>query len=52
MHPFGGSLSVNPAQGLPFKLADYLELADWKARIVRADKRAATQVHLPPLRVG
>ncbi len=49
LHPFGGSLSTDPAQGLPFKLADYLELADWTARIVRSDKRGATPDHLPPI---
>ncbi len=49
LHPFGGSLSTDPAQGLPFKLSDYLELADWTARILRADKRGATPAHLPPI---
>ena len=36
-------------EGLPFRLADYLELVDWTGRIIREDKRGAVPANLPPL---
>ncbi|GHA20574.1 transposase [Arenicella chitinivorans] len=35
--------------GLPFKLADYIELVDWTGRIMRQDKRGAIASELPPI---
>ena len=35
--------------GLPFVLADYLELVDWTGRIMRSDKRGAMDPALPPI---
>ena len=37
------------ANGLPFKLADYIELVDWTGRIMRQDKRGAIAAELPPI---
>lgn len=49
LHPFGNSLSVAPAQGLPCTARDYLELVDWAARIVRRDKKHAMSSQVPPI---
>ena len=35
--------------GLPFVLADYLELVDWTGRILRSDKRGVIDGALPPI---
>ncbi|GHA22228.1 hypothetical protein GCM10008090_35050 [Arenicella chitinivorans] len=35
--------------GLPFKLADYIELIDWTGRIMRQDKRGAIAAELPSI---
>lgn len=35
--------------GLPFLLADYLELVDWTGRIIRDDKRGTIDNSLPPI---
>lgn len=35
--------------GLPFLLADYLELVDWTGKILRDDKRASIDANLPPI---
>jgi len=35
--------------GLPFTLADYVELVDWTGRIVRDDKRGSINPNLPPI---
>ena len=35
--------------GLPLSLGEYLELADWTGRIVRPDKRGATDATTPPI---
>ncbi len=44
---FAGS---NPeAQGLPFLLNDYLQLADWTGKLIREDKRGAIDESLPPI---
>jgi len=47
--PFAGNLREPMPKGLPFRLADYLELVDWTGRIVRADKRGAIDTKLPPI---
>ena len=49
LHPFGNSLSVAPAQGLPCTARDYVELVDWAARIVRSDKKHAMSQRVPPI---
>ncbi len=49
LHPFGNSLSVAPAQGLPCTASDYFELVDWAARIVRSDKKHAMSSQVPPI---
>ena len=36
-------------EGLPFRLADYLELVDWTGRVIREDKRGAVPANMPPL---
>jgi len=36
-------------EGLPFHLADYLELVSWTGRAVREDKRGAIADDLPPI---
>jgi len=40
--------------GLPFYLADYLDLVNWTGRAVREDKRGAIAEDLPPIleRIG
>ena len=35
--------------GLPFNLADYLELVDWSGRIIREDKKGYIPEHLPSI---
>ena len=35
--------------GLPFLLADYLELVDWTGMILRDDKRGSINKNLPPI---
>ena len=49
LHPFGNSLSVAPAQGLPCTARDYIKLVDWAARIVRSDKKHAMSQRVPPI---
>ena len=41
-------------EGLPFQLADYLELVNWTGRAVRGDNRGAIADDLPPIleRIG
>ena len=36
-------------KGLPFRLADYLELVDWTGRVLREDKKGAIPADLPPI---
>jgi len=38
-----------PPEGLPFHLADYLELVNWTGRGVRDDKRGAIAEDVPPI---
>jgi REP element-mobilizing transposase RayT len=35
--------------GIPFLLADYLDLVDWTGRILRSDKRGSISTDLPPI---
>lgn len=46
---FAGNPRSNMADGIPFRLTDYLELLDWTGKIIRADKRGHIPVYLPPL---
>jgi len=47
--PFVGNPREEIPKGLPFRLADYLELVDWTGRIMRDDKRGAIAENLPPI---
>ena len=47
--PFVGDEREKQPQGIPFKLKDYLELADWTGRVIRADKRGSVHEDLPPI---
>ena len=47
--PFVGNPRHDMPKGLPFRLADYLELVDWTGRILRDDKRGAIPNELPPI---
>lgn len=47
--PFVGNPRQKRPKGLPFRLADYLELVDWTGRILRNDKRGAISGGLRPL---
>ncbi len=47
LHPFANHLNTDPAQGMPYTLLDYVELVDWTARIVRADKKGVIASHTP-----
>jgi len=54
LYPFVGGTREGEPEGLPFHLADYLELVNWTGRAVRADKRGAIAEDLPPIleRIG
>ena len=47
--PFVGHPREPMPEGLPFRLADYLELVDWTGRAIREDKRGSIPEHLPPI---
>lgn len=47
--PFVGNPRQDIPKGLPFRLADYLELVDWTGRAIRDDKRGAIRSELPPI---
>lgn len=47
--PFVGNPREEMPKGLPFRLADYLELVDWTGRAMRDDKRGAIDSSLPPI---
>ncbi len=49
LHPFAHHLNADPAQGLPFRFQDYVELVDWTARIVRDDHKKAMPEHMPAI---
>ena len=46
LHPFIGNPTNAMQEGIPFRLMDYLELVDWSARQVRANK-ASMDSRLP-----
>ncbi len=39
LFPFSGNPRKDMPDGIPFNLADYLELVDWSGRIIREDKK-------------
>ena len=47
--PFVGNPREPMPKGLPFPLADYLELVDWTGRILREDKKGAIPANTPPI---
>jgi len=47
--PFAGNPSEGMPAGLPFRLTDYIELADWSGRILREDKKGAIPEELPDI---
>lgn len=47
--PFIGDERRNQAEGLAFKLSDYLELLDWTGRVIREDKRGAISENWPSI---
>jgi len=49
-----GGVREGMPEGLPFQLADYLELVNWTGRAVRDGKRGAIAEDLPPIleRIG
>jgi hypothetical protein len=52
LHPEENSLrpfTSQEADGLPFKLKDYLELVDWAGREVKGHKRGYIPAHVPPI---
>ncbi len=46
LFPFAGNPRKDIPEGIPFNLADYLELVDWSGRIMREDKRGHIPEHL------
>jgi len=54
LYPFVGGIREGGPEGLPFNLADYLDLVNWTGRAVRDDKRGAIADDLPPIldRIG
>jgi hypothetical protein len=54
LYPFVGGTREGMPEGLPFYLADYLDLVNWTGRAVRDDKRGAIAEDLPPIleRIG
>jgi REP element-mobilizing transposase RayT len=49
LFPFAGNPRKDMPDGLPFNLADYLELVDWSGRIIREDKKGYIPDHLPTI---
>lgn len=49
LHPFVGNEQSNMPEGIPFSLADYIELVDWTGRIIRNNKRGAIDECCPPI---
>jgi len=54
LFPFVGGVREGMPDGLPFYLADYLDLVNWTGRAVREDKREAIAEDLQPIleRIG
>lgn len=46
---FVGNPRERIPKGLPFRLADYLELVEWTERILREDKHGAIPIDVPPI---
>jgi len=49
LFPFAGNPRKDMPEGIPFNLADYLELVDWSGRIIRQDKKGYIPDHLPAI---
>ena len=49
LFPFAGNPRKDMPDGIPFNLADYLELVDWSGRIMREDKKGYIPDHLPTI---
>ena len=49
LFPFVGNPRADMPKGLPFRLADYLELIDWTGRAVLENKRGFIPNSLPPM---
>jgi len=49
LYPFVGNPRKNMPEGLPFRLADYIELVDITGRIMRDDKRGFINQNAPPI---
>jgi len=49
LFPFAGNPRNEIPQGIPFNLADYIELVDWSGRIIRDDKKGHIPEHLPDI---
>ncbi len=49
LFPFAGNPRDGMPEGVPFNLADYLELVDWSGRIIREDKKGYIPEHLPTI---
>jgi len=47
--PFVGNPRQDMPKGLPFPLADYLELIDWTGRIIVDGKKGAIATNVPPI---
>ena len=47
--PFAGYPCQDMPKGLPFRLKDYLELADWTGRSILNNKCGYIQGHIPPV---
>ena len=54
LYPFVGNPRKEMPQGLPFHLADYLQLVDETGRIQREDKRGSIPIEQSPImqRIG
>ncbi len=49
LYPFAGNPREGMPEGLPFHLADYINLVDWTGRQLRDDKRGHISQSLPPI---
>ena len=49
LFPFAGNPRKDMPDGIPFNLADYLELVDWSGRVIREDKKGYIPDHLPTI---
>lgn len=51
LFPFAGNPRNTMPEGLPFRLADYIELVEWTGCIIRDDKRGSIPTETPALLV-